>query len=70
MKDLPVNLCATLAMDPLGEARGHLVYGPAVMISRKKESPDLSLDDWKNICNGVWYDESLVDKNVNGKFRA
>ncbi len=57
-------------MDPLGEARGHLVYGPAVMISRKKESPDLSLDDWKNICNGVWYDESLVDKNVNGKFRA
>lgn len=64
------NPCATLTMDPLGEAYGVHVHGPALVISIDEEHPDLTLDDWKNICQAVWYDEVCVDENAKGKFRC
>jgi hypothetical protein len=64
-----LNPCATLTMDPLGEFKGNHVFGPALIHSIDKKHPDLTLDDWKNICQAVWYNEELVDKNARGKFR-
>ena len=63
------NPCATLTMDSLGEFKGIHVYGPALIRSIDRNYPDLTLDDWKNICKAVWYDEALVERNARGKFR-
>ncbi len=65
-----LNLCATLSADPFGEVNCSLIYGSAVLISRDKDYPNYSLDDWKEICNGVWYDDDLVEKNVGVEFRT
>lgn len=69
LKKLPINPCATLAMDPLGEIRRNLVHGPALILSADRNRPDLTMDDWNNICQGVYYDKQLVELNARGKFR-
>ncbi len=65
VKELPVNLCATLAAHPLNEFRGRVIYGPALLVPKGKIP--FTLDDWKSICQGVWYVEDLVGVNANGK---
>lgn len=63
-----VNLCATLSADPLGEAFGNHIYGPAILISQDPEYPNLDLNDWKEICQGVWYNGDLIEKNSQVEF--
>ena len=58
------NMCATLAAHPLNEVRGLIIKGPALLVPIDK-TIKYTLDDWRNICQGVWYDSSLVTINVN-----
>jgi hypothetical protein len=66
LKQAPVNLCASLAAHPLNEFRGRVIYGPALLVPLSK-AVKYTLDDWANICQGVWYNEELVERNVRGK---
>jgi hypothetical protein len=64
LKGLPYNRCATLSAHPLGEARVRWIHGPCVLIARDRRG--LTLDDWKRICQAVYYDDDLVEKNARG----
>jgi hypothetical protein len=65
VKQLPVNLCATLAAHPLNEYRGRVIRGPALLVSL--DGASFTLDDWGGVCQSVWYDDGLVEVNANGK---
>jgi hypothetical protein len=58
------NMCATFAAHPLGQAMGLVVAGNALLVSTDKAQPDLGVDDWRQICQGVYYDDDMVDHNV------
>lgn len=65
MRAARVNRCATLAAHPLNEAMGHVIYGSAVL--EPIDGASYTLDDWRQICQGVWYDERLVERNAAGR---
>jgi hypothetical protein len=57
------NPCATLSAHPLGEAYGRRIYGNALLVPLKG-SESYTLEDWQQICDGVWYKQKLVEKNA------
>jgi hypothetical protein len=69
LHDRSYNACATLAAHPLNEAYGRTIAGPALLVPLDGTKP-LTLDAWREICQGVWYDASTVRRNVAGQTAA
>jgi hypothetical protein len=63
LRKAETNLCATLAAHPLNEAYGRVIRGAALLVPLGKTAA-YTLEDWANICQGVWYDEELTNRNI------
>lgn len=68
-KDLNYNGCATISLHPNAEysnGGSHRLHGPVLMIrTGKQKNKGLFLEDWKRISRATYYNEELVEKNID-----